>query len=560
MQKMDSDKKKKTGSLRFSLLGITLCAICAVFVIMSVCCIWYVHKTVSTEEGRILKLIARNKAQEIEDQFKSIERSVNNLEGYIRNNFDPERALSDGAYRDDFMDKFSVFAESSAKSTEDVIMVYFRPNADVFAPDEGILLMGDNYGGYSSITPTDVSAYDPNDIEHVGWYYIPLKTGYATWMEPYENLNVGVRMLSYVTPIYFGQDFIGVAGMDISTARLRKSLENIDYGNTYTFLMASGGNMICHKDYPYGLNRDMFPDDLKELTGQLNRQSDGQTFEYRYNGERCIAAVSVLENGMILVATAPDSDYLGKRLGILNLMLLLALPVTIITVVVINRISRKLIKPLEEMADAADKISKGHVNVSVSCDANDEMGRLAESINMMGRELDEYIGIVRKQAFTDAMTGINNKDAYLETRKVLERKIDEGMARFTIFVMDLNYLKQMNDQYGHEFGDMLISDAATVLQHVFGEDRVYRVGGDEFVALLEDTESIRAADYAKSLDLEIREFNAGAKRYELPLALAYGYSSYDREHDRYFDEVFSRADESMYEMKSKMKGTRLNEG
>ena len=148
----------------------------------------------------------------------------------------------------------------------------------------------------------------------------------------------------------------------------------------------------------------------------------------------------------------------------------------------------------------------------------------------------------------------------LEVLKAKGCNIDEGMARFTIFVMDLNYLKQMNDQYGHEFGDMLISDAATVLQHVFGEDRVYRVGGDEFVALLEDTESIRAADYAKSLDLEIREFNAGAKRYELPLALAYGYSSYDREHDRYFDEVFSRADESMYEMKSKMKGTRLNEG
>ena len=55
---------------------------------------------------------------------------------------------------------------------------------------------------------------------------------------------------------------------------------------------------------------------------------------------------------------------------------------------------------------------------------------------------------------------------------------------YAIFVMDINYLKMYNDKYGHEFGDMLISDASTIIKRVFGDYNIYRIGRDEFTVII----------------------------------------------------------------------------
>ena len=57
--------------------------------------------------------------------------------------------------------------------------------------------------------------YDENDMEHVGWYYIPVRAGKPVWTEPYDNANINEKMVSYVIPVYDNNVLVGVIGMDI---------------------------------------------------------------------------------------------------------------------------------------------------------------------------------------------------------------------------------------------------------------------------------------------------------------------------------------------------------
>ena len=68
----------------------------------------------------------------------------------------------------------------------------------------------------------------------------------------------------------------------------------------------------------------------------------------------------------------------------------------------------------------------------------------------MAGELQEYISYIHAQAYTDAMTGVGNKAAYMDRIKLLDRKIHEHMADFAVIVFDVNGLKRVNDSFGHE--------------------------------------------------------------------------------------------------------------
>ena len=75
---------------------------------------------------------------------------------------------------------------------------------------------------------------DKNDLEHVGWYYIPVENKKPTWMNPYLNENINVTMISYVIPIYIDDVSVGIIGMDISLDTIQKKVEEATiYENGY---------------------------------------------------------------------------------------------------------------------------------------------------------------------------------------------------------------------------------------------------------------------------------------------------------------------------------------
>ena len=111
---------------------------------------------------------------------------------------------------------------------------------------------------------------------------------------------------------------------------------------------------------------------------------------------------------------------------------------------------------------------------------------LADSFQQTVSHLQKYINYINGLAYRDALTGVKNKTAYQETIANLEERTRTGRPEFAMIVFDINNLKIINDTLGHDFGDILIIDSCKLICKVFKRSPVYRIGGDEFVVILEN--------------------------------------------------------------------------
>ncbi|MEE3467833.1 MAG: diguanylate cyclase [Eubacterium sp.] len=242
-------------------------------------------------------------------------------------------------------------------------------------------------------------------------------------------------------------------------------------------------------------------------------------------------------------------------------------------------INRTIVKPIRELSEAARhyclddtrsaKVGFSHIMVT----SHDEIRELSDSMKQMEYDLNEYIKnllrtreqlvvtreraeLMSDMANKDSLTGLRNKRAYEVDIVRLEHEIQDGIARFGIVMVDMNFLKVMNDNYGHDKGDLAIQKTARLICNAFKHSPVYRFGGDEFVVIIEHS------DYRDVNDL-VREFNGSIAVSQEDtsqdpwerISAAIGFSIYDKTRDKHVDDVFKRADDAMYTNKKRMKDT-----
>lgn len=193
----------------------------------------------------------------------------------------------------------------------------------------------------------------------------------------------------------------------------------------------------------------------------------------------------------------------------------------------------------------------GVYDIPVDSESNqgmhDTIKVLEEKIMIMQMRLGNQIEMIRSHAYLDGLTGLNNRTSYMEYLQLLEEKMENNSDTvFSVVVFDINQLKMINDDYGHDQGDKLIIAIANNIRKVFGGNRIYRIGGDEFVAIVDEPDP--SAKIVKLKEM-VAKMNDGAPVIEAPnleIAVSVGYATYDPETDRTYADVFRRADNAMY--------------
>ena len=155
-------------------------------------------------------------------------------------------------------------------------------------------------------------------------------------------------------------------------------------------------------------------------------------------------------------------------------------------------------------------------------------------------------------AIKDSLTGIRNKTGYDKEVQKLEWEMADGLKEFGVAMIDLNFLKRINDTYGHDKGNIAIVTLCRIVCKIFEHSPVFRIGGDEFVVILRDQD-------LKNIDNLIEEFNRQLKEiqenpdleYWEKTSAAIGYAIFDPNLDSAYDNVFKRADAEMYKAKKR---------
>lgn len=165
------------------------------------------------------------------------------------------------------------------------------------------------------------------------------------------------------------------------------------------------------------------------------------------------------------------------------------------------------------------------------------------TLNKMSKEKIKYFSEY------DAMTGVLNRRAGFELLNKIYRDFMKGKGKVSICFSDINGLKEVNDNLGHEAGDELILTMVNqIKKNIRESDFIIRLGGDEFLIIFVDSDREQAENIWNRIHNDLRGINEMENRKYI-ISASHGIEEFKFNSDEYIDEIINLADEKMYNEK-----------
>lgn len=271
-----------------------------------------------------------------------------------------------------------------------------------------------------------------------------------------------------------------------------------------------------------------------------------------------------------------NTDILSRVLVQMSIIGGLLIIMTILLIIIINK---AVIKKIALFSDNIESYSMNKnkeigEQLTKNIKGTDEIDLLMWQFAEMIFNLDLYMENLRKTtqdledskkrtcemselAIKDALTGIRNKTAYDREVQKINWEIDSGHTEIGAAMIDLNFLKRINDTYGHDKGNIAIIKLCKLVCNIFEHSPVFRIGGDEFLVILKGHDLQNIKKLKTDFDEQINKIqNDETLDYWERTSAALGYAIFDPKIDNSFENIFKRADKDMYANKKAMKAVR----
>ena len=503
------------------------------------------------DADQILLLLCQTGEKNLDHYFQSVEQSVKMVSAYVESDLDSLEEEDLQAH----LDRVSDFFEKLTFNTSGLLTYYYRIDPDISTAVEGFWYVNLDGNGFRKHRVTDLTQYNTVDTSGLVWFSVPKVTGKPVWLPPYITDNLGRRVVSYNVPVYLDSRFVGVIGIEIDYSFMADEVNHLTlYDHGYAFLNDAEGNLIYHPhmDVTKMKTQPTVPEGLL---------SEERFVNYRYEGVEKRAVWLPLSNGMRLNISVPVREInegwqnWSRQVTITFAVLLLIFAFLIMSFV--GRITR----PLRALTRVAEQMGEGNYECSLDYDGKDEVGILTRTFRQLTENLKRYISDLNDLAYADSLTSLHNKGAFdicvLNLQKQMEESRDTPLG-FAVCIFDCNGLKDVNDENGHDKGDIYLKETSKIICEVFDHSPVFRIGGDEFAAVLTGGDYLSREELLRLFD----ERCAEKRRTELDpwqrVDVARGMAVYNPREDQTVNDVVRRADRYMYEHKWRTKKDRQN--
>ena len=197
------------------------------------------------------------------------------------------------------------------------------------------------------------------------------------------------------------------------------------------------------------------------------------------------------------------------------------------------------------LGELVDKISILHIK-NIKIKDNEKLKLIREELDLLNKNIQ-----LENTASCDDLTYLFNRKGFFLAAKQLIKSAKRDRASVCICYFDIDNLKPINDNYGHQVGDEIIKSFATHLKDTFREvDVIARFGGDEFVVMCQETTQLDISTIINRLSDFISE-----KKYQPELTFSYGYASINASavDDEVIENLIKLADDEMYKNKDAKK-------
>lgn len=534
-------------SLKTKLAISMLLVIFTVILAITLLSVIFIRKTASRKADQLLLMLCENGQYSLNYYFDNVQHSVNQVTSFVE---DDLQGLDD-VHLNKHMENAREYFDFIIPKTDGVLTYYYRIDPSISSTVKGFWYTNIDGKGFVEHEVTDITLYDVNDTSNLVWFTVPKYEGKSIWLPPYVTDNLDVTVISYDAPIYYKGQFIGVVGIEIDYSAMAKEIDSIKfYDNGYAFLSDAYGTLFYH---PYIDVANMPPGMTRQMP--YSNKAETRSAQYVYDGVLKEAVWLPLSNGMYLNITVPIDETQGEWRELILRITICAIIVLIVAGILLITFLGYITKPLEQLTEAADQIDKGNFEVYLNYDKDDEIGRLTKSFKKLSGNMKAHINALNEQVFIDSLTHVRNKGAFSLAVEELQEQINNGSIdpNFAIGAFDCDNLKHINDQYGHDKGDLYIQKACNTISDVFKRSAVYRVGGDEFSIILGHEDFHNLDFLLERFDKVVEEINASAEAPWNKVYVSKGFAIYDPSKDNIVQKIMQRADMLMYENKRERK-------
>lgn len=405
------------------------------------------------------------------------------------------------------------------------------------------------------------SASNPEVIESPEyWSHASLTRGDIA-IAPHWNDHYDTATFSIIYPVLsYDSQLIGAiaATLDLGVFK-RKLLEINKFSAGQVTLLDQEGRVLLSSAAGIDHLAVLDPHYLASMqTEDESTTHDGLTYP------KAIGLLHVSENIPVVILVEQDqgaiqASWIKLRNRFLEFVGILMVVVTLVALYM----GHSIVTPLKQLISAAKGIAEGDLDIYLPAKRKDEVGQLTTIFNQMtdalrnkhaeimsvNQAMQQQNQLLQKLSITDGLTGLYN-------RTKLNTILIEQLARFQrnnrafcLLMIDVDYFKNINDKLGHIMGDkILVTLASVLLKSVRTIDYAARYGGDEFTAVLIETNSSAAIKTAERIRSEV---SAACRKFEenpIEITLSIGITQ-SHLNDTTPGELIARADMALYEAK-----------
>lgn len=525
---------------KFTLFTVT--AIIISVIATGLISIYFIRGDAITNTSALLTVTSENRQQSLNAYLNSIEESVATITNYAEDDLKGTEVTAPGQLQE-HMDNVAPLFRSVAENTGGALSYYYKISTDLAGADDGFRYVREagEDSDFQQGKLTAIEDYDKDDTSHIGWYTIPREKGAPVWLDPYIDESLGVRVISYVAPVKAGDKFIGVIGIDFAYDTLIRQMEDVMAFETgYAFLVSKNDEVLYHPTIEPGTP-------VSEISDKLTAASlsgDSSFTGFTYGGESQHCACRTLSNGMRLFVAAPDSEMNNDWENLIYIILITTLVILIIFTILTAVFVRRITDPLEHLTAAAERLDRGDYDVELPAETNDEVGVLTRTFRYMIDHLNAYSGDPNDMFRKDVLTSVRNRTAFdLYMEKMNDRISTHGRKPdFAVCVFETGNVREINEQYGHEKGDITLQTASTLICKVFMHSSVFRIGGEQFAAVLQQEDYNNRDDLWKVFETSRQKVNEDAQEPWQHVDITAGMAVFDPAEDSTMDDVLKRAE------------------
>ena len=539
MQNLNDVKVSPWHSLRVKITAVTVCALILAMLVAMAFGVAAIRNIGNKSAEQTLLLLCEAGQKNLDSYFKSVEQSVEMVSAYVESDL---RGLEDAELQAHLNRVSDIFRKMTYR-TSGILTYYYRIDPAVSQTQTGFWFVNSDGEGFREHAPTDITLYDTDDTSALVWFTVPKATGAGVWLPPYITDNLDARVISYNVPVYLDKTFVGVIGIELDYKTMADQINNITlYDNGYAFVNSADGTIVYHPRIDAMETQPTVPEGLL---------GEERFFRYTYDGIEKQGVWLPLANGERLNVAVPVKEINAGWQSWVRHIVLIFTAMLVLFALGIMRFVGRITKPLKQLTECAQQVDAGNYDVHLDYNGKDEVGVLANTFNSLTAHLKSYIGNLNDLAYADALTSLHNKGAFDIMIQNIQTQVSEpGHApEFAVCIFDCNNLKKINDQTGHDKGDIYLKETAAIICEVFDHSPVFRIGGDEFAAVLVNNDYQRREELLVLFDELCAKKRAKESEPWEQVDVARGMAVYDPKEDESVNDVVRRADKLMYDHK-----------